>query len=69
MRTEVAPITGLSLALAACGERETFPDEERVIVSADPEVPFAEVARAIVAARGTEAAPLFPRTVLAAGVR
>lgn len=57
-------------ALAAClglvhGE---FPEEDVVIVSADPAVPYADVVRAIVVARGTEAAPRFPRIWLSAGI-
>ncbi len=57
-------------ALAACLDRVhgELPEEDVVIVSADPAVPYADVVRGIVVARGTEAAPRFPRIWLSAGI-
>jgi hypothetical protein len=49
--------------------KEQFPSETTVIVSADPNIPFADVANAMVAARGSTARPLFPAIMYSAGVR
>lgn len=46
-----------------------FADDDTVIVTADPEIPFSAVARVIAASRGRADAPLFPRAVISAGVR
>lgn len=53
-------------ALAACLARvhQRFPDETDLTLSADPEVPFEELVRAMDAAR-----PSFPEIRLSAGVR
>jgi hypothetical protein len=64
--------TGTDVAtLVSCLERihAQFPAENTVIFSADPTVPFADLAPAIAAARGTPSAPIFPRALLSAGVR
>ena len=53
-------------ALAACLRRvkEQFPDEDRLTVEADPEIPFRTVAIVVAASRGSAEAPLFPAVVL-----
>jgi hypothetical protein len=58
-------------ALARCLAliKGTFPAENRVILAADPEIAFADVARTLATARGTRERPLFPRVWLSAGVR
>ncbi|MGE0790264.1 MAG: ExbD/TolR family protein [Sandaracinaceae bacterium] len=60
-----------SVALTQCAERihAEFPDETKVIVSADPEVEFEHLVGTMDALRGTEAEPLFPDVMLSAGVR
>lgn len=64
--------TGTDVAtLASCLARihAQLPHENTVTFAADPAVPFADLAPAIAAARGTPSAPLFPRVLLSAGVR
>ncbi len=58
-------------ALTQCAERihTEFPDETKVIVSADPEIEFEHLVGTMDALRGTEAEPLFPDVMLSAGVR
>lgn len=46
-----------------------FPEEDSLILTADPAVPYADVIRAIDAARGDDHEPWFPRVRLSAGVR
>jgi len=57
-------------ALRACLRRikDSFPDEDTITVSADPEIAFEHVVRAAVAAAGMEQ-ELFPHTLLSAGIR
>lgn len=57
--------------LTRCLERvhREHSGEDAVIVSADPDVRFRDVAGAIAASRGTAERPLFPRTILAEGGR
>ena len=46
-----------------------YPDEDRVTVSADPEVEYDHIIGAMDALRGTSDKPLFPEVMLSAGVR
>ena len=46
-----------------------FPSEDTVIVSADPNVEYEEVLRAMDASRADARGPLFPRVLVAASVR
>jgi len=58
-------------ALTQCAERvhQEYPDETKVIVSADPEIEFEHLVGTMDALRGTESEPLFPDVMLSAGVR
>ncbi|MGE0784095.1 MAG: ExbD/TolR family protein [Sandaracinaceae bacterium] len=58
-------------ALDACLARmhEEFPDEETLILSADPSVPYEDVIHAMDAARGEAPEPRFERVQISAGVR
>jgi len=49
--------------------KSEWPDETRVILSADPEVEFEDLVGAMDAMRGTGPEPLFPDVLLSAGVR
>jgi biopolymer transport protein TolR len=46
-----------------------FPEEDTVIVSADPNIHYEEVLRAMDASRADARGPLFPRVLVAASVR
>jgi biopolymer transport protein TolR len=46
-----------------------FPEEDSVILSADPQIPYDAIVHAMDAARGPEGDPWFPRVRLSAGVR
>jgi len=63
--------TGDYDALTACLRRvkERFPEEESVILSADPQIPYAELVRAMDASRGDADGALFPEVLISAGVR
>ena len=58
-------------ALSECVRiiKEEFPDETRVILSADPEIEFEHIIGAMDALRGDGPEPLFPDVLLSAGVR
>ena len=58
-------------ALTTCASniKETFADEEEVIIGADPMVEYEHVVMAMDALRGTEDKELFPKVLLSAGVR
>jgi len=45
------------------------PAEDQVIITADPEIPYEEVVRAMDSARASPAGPMFPDVLFAAGVR
>lgn len=49
--------------------KQEYPDETRVTISADPEVPYQDVIAAMDAVRGTTDNELFPDVLLSAGVR
>ncbi|MEZ4286787.1 MAG: hypothetical protein R3A47_01280 [Polyangiales bacterium] len=59
------------VALQQCVERikSEYEDEERVTLSADPQVEYEHVIAAMDAVRGTDGQPLFPEVLLSAGVR
>ncbi|MEZ4288921.1 MAG: biopolymer transporter ExbD [Polyangiales bacterium] len=59
------------VALQQCVERikSEYEDEERVTLSADPQVEYEHVISAMDAVRGTDDKPLFPEVLLSAGVR
>ncbi|HBQ13990.1 MAG TPA: hypothetical protein DEF51_23630 [Myxococcales bacterium] len=58
-------------ALRACLDQvhQRFPEEDSLILTADPTVPYADVIRAMDAARGDDHTLWFPRVRLSAGVR
>ena len=58
-------------ALSECVQtvKREFPDETRVILSADPEIEFEHIVGAMDALRGDGPEPLFPDVMLSAGVR
>lgn len=58
-------------ALSACMARvrDAVPDDDRVVVSADPDVPYAELVHAMDAVRAHGARRLFSDVLLSAGVR
>jgi biopolymer transport protein TolR len=58
-------------ALRACAARvhAAYPEEDSVILTADPHVPYADVIAAMDALRGSAGAELFPRVRLSAGLR
>ncbi len=60
-----------SAALTQCARRikDQFPDETRVIVSADPEIEFEHLVGAMDALRADGTDELFPQVLLSAGVR
>jgi biopolymer transport protein TolR len=49
--------------------KERFPDEDQVIISADPLVHYEHVVAAMDASRAQETTDLFPNVILSAGVR
>ena len=49
--------------------KSQFPDEDQVIVAADPEIEFEEFVQSMDAARSNGADPLFPELLISAGVR
>jgi biopolymer transport protein TolR len=49
--------------------KSRFPDEDAVILSADPLIPYAELVRAMDASRADASGPLFPNVLISAGVR
>lgn len=70
----VAARVGEGYDLAALGRCATalhaaFPEEEQVILSADPDVPYAALIEAMDALRSDGPTPLFPEVRLSAGVR
>ena len=69
MRAGAQDLAGLSACLRRIKAMPDFGGETSAILGADPERPFGEVAGAIAATQGTAAAPLFPVTMLSAGVR
>lgn len=73
-RTITVPATGAGQdfdGLRDCLERvhARFPEEDSVILSADPMIPYDAIVHAMDAARGPEGDPWFPRVRLSAGVR
>lgn len=58
-------------ALHACAERvhAAYVDEDTVMITADPQIPYEDVIAAMDALRGDEAGLLFPRVMLSAGLR
>lgn len=66
--TDIGPTAA---ALTECVQRvkREFPDETRVIVTANPEIEFEHIVGAMDALRGPGPDPLFPDVMLSAGVR
>ena len=58
-------------ALRECAERvhAAYSDEDSVMLTADPQVPYEDVIAAMDALRGNDAGLLFPRVMLSAGLR
>jgi len=57
--------------LTACAEiiKQTFADEKKVTVSADPQIPYQNVIDAMDALRSKDQKELFPEVLISAGVR
>ena len=58
---------GLTQILAQIKER--FPDEDRAVLSASPEIPYEQVVKTMDAMRERGGRPLFPGVLLSAGVQ
>ncbi len=58
-------------ALHACAERvhAAYTEEDSVMITADPQIPYEDVIAAMDALRGDETGLLFPRVMLSAGLR
>jgi len=61
--------TAEALSECVATVKREFPDETRVILSADPEIEFEHIIGAMDALRGEGPEPLFPDVMLSAGVR